>query len=420
MGQKLTTLIPDWPPAAGAPRPGAERPTRIFGRGDRVIFRDFVRSRENAEILIPRSRNPMESVFSLSLQSIRTYMRVSFTARDMHGARFRIYPGFVRKPAIDAFAWEEGSTHLCGVTTGLVASLFEFCMSCFRNDLFFPEVGAASRVREVRWISGHTPGFWFINSGEPYEGLDLLEQDLPFLPADPSRRAAGFYMFHLSLRFIWLHEFYHCMNGHVGFLKAGREAVRLSVETAPGGIRAVERMRRCLEFGADSAAFWASCMIQNNDTENLLGIKELPKPLRLKLLISAVYGTTWILDEVKRRQRSRGLRNHPTAYSRLLNMAGCLSWDISPEVPIVQEINLVVVEELGNLSSMIPTIFGGGKLLRHMSDERRYTELHRYYVDLDRLNGKTNRYAFYNNKVTKEWLSLYKRGGVPPPRPPKK
>jgi hypothetical protein len=211
---------------------------------------------------------------------------------------------------------------------------------------------------------------------------------------DPQRSAMAFYMCHLALRFVWLHELYHCLNGHVGFEISRNEPFCLDESLKVNSGTVFGRQRRCLEFDADQSAFWASCQIQLNGTDNIVGIGKLDRSLRLKLLLFAIYGTLWILEEAHRRGRAQRSPSHPSPYTRLHNVVRCLAADVAPAWSELAAIQQAALAECDVLGSIQPRFFTGRRVLQDIAAQRILEEISRYGRSLDTLRTSFIRFGY--------------------------
>ena len=119
-----------------------------------------------------------------------------------------------KKFAAEAFAKALPALHLCAIETGLVAVTFELSCFCFSQSEFFKEVGEPA-VEDSPVMPEHADlGFWIADRVQAAQGEPAEPIGVELIPRDPERRLMAHFLSQLMLRFVWLHEFYHGVNGH--------------------------------------------------------------------------------------------------------------------------------------------------------------------------------------------------------------
>lgn len=154
----------------------------------------------------------------LALESVRDHMTHSFRTKRRDGTGFRVYPAYLDCISPNAFAGARDDVHLCGVNIGLAVMCFEFALFCLSQPTLFRDVGNADGERAPKPVDGYPPGFWMRESGRALEENVFLDQAQGLIPSDPERYGTAVFLSVLMIRFIWLHELAHCLNGHVGLV----------------------------------------------------------------------------------------------------------------------------------------------------------------------------------------------------------
>ena len=239
----------------------------------------MVRERLDAEAVDVFTGGDNVRLFHDSLASALAHLTLRPAPVDPGGEPLSIVAGYVETLIPNALADFENGTHLIAMNNAMFVAIHEFAMFCFTQRDFFSDVGDPDMEISPSPLHDSVPGLWLLNhtkgSGhvEEHHGLEIT-------PRGESRYAASIYLAMLMCRFVWLHEFQHCFNGHIRFVQEDGRSMRLFEIAEPmhmisPSTEADEeywRDRRCLEFDADQSAFWASCRIQMANRENIEGI----------------------------------------------------------------------------------------------------------------------------------------------------
>lgn len=273
-------------------------------------------------------------IFRTSLFSAWEYLGGGRHARNREGKPFRFYPGFVDVFAPNAFADRRADTHFCGIHSSLAVAMHELSLFCACQQTFFPEVGDPSVEKSPDIPGGSGLSFLMIDMTKAGEGDRLRDLGEAFTPHDGERFLLAHLLTQMLLRFVWFHEFYHCVNGHVGFMKrlgytaslnelpAGNSEFQISLSSADRIEIDIDgrTLHHCIEYDADRSALWAMVKIQVDQTENIRGMAALQIGLRIKITLFAAYLMTYFFDEHARRVDDICAPSHPSATSRLFNL----------------------------------------------------------------------------------------------------
>ena len=359
--------------------PGPRRPR--YGHRDQGILADYLAGYGVAPARIVRPRPDDLDLFAVSLFSTRVYWANCFSSRDEAGQRFRVMPAYVMDAGLNAFADLVGDLHLCGVNVGLAAALLELASFCLAQASVLTEIG--DPAQEVSPAAGaEPPGFRFPQT-LVLSGREPRFTELPaYFPRDPARQAAAVYLTLLMLRFVWFHELYHGLNGHVRFLQ---RAAGLRLDEAAGDqSEETAVLQRTMELDADQSAFFVCAGIQHRGTENILGVQALGRDVRLKLTLLGAYLTTWMFDEQARRQGRQTHLTHPAPYLRLHNLLRCAAVYLADDIPGLAQLNRAILDDLAGLEPLGGSAFAPARILHDMQSQAFQAELDGY----DGLNEK--------------------------------
>lgn len=318
-------------------------------------------------------------VFTTSLDDARRIMEESFATHRVGGQNFRGYPVFVEGSPRNAFAVEYEGVQVCGIHVGLVSALFEICVFAFAQAAMFTEIGDASDECSPRLPEGSALSLLMsdrLRSGTVEAGAQVGAE---FLPRDDQRQLAGQFLLQFMLRFVWLHELYHALNGHTGLVAERRQGTVLNempddesvavAEKAPDPVDPQWRLTlHCMEFDADRTAFWAMMRLQEEDAEPVPGLAALPKPLRLKLTVFGAIMMTFLFDQSARRQVSASSGTHPLPYHRLHNLVRTLASNLSDPAGTAKAAFNAALDEMARLKVCVPELFSPRQLLHDLRD----------------------------------------------------
>lgn len=377
-----------------------------FDEEDAATARRYLRSRKLTEFdPFAAETAAQDVIFTNSLAVARQMIGESFRTATTSGRAFRCYPVFADSSSPNAFAIDYEGLQICGVHVGLVPALFEIGLVTFSQAALFPELGDPSRERSPSLPEGAALSFWMsdrLRADPVGEGKPV---GVEFLPQDDRRGLAAHYLTQLMLRFAWLHELFHCPNGHTG-LKAGRfpktalnempdYETSTMVETAKNATDPQWRLvEHCMEFDADRTALWAMMRMQGGDGEPIKGLGELPRQLRLKLVIFACMMMTFLFDQAARRHDGASSGTHPLPYHRLHNLVRTLASSLLDSEGMTKVAFAEVLTEVTRLRERVPELFSPAQLLHDLRDSDLQAAFDRIGVELEAARAQFAPYAF--------------------------
>jgi len=341
--------------------------------------------------------DPAQDILKLSLLSVRDFMARGFHTRRADGTAFEVFPGYVDSLTPNAFAAIEDGVHLCGLHVGLAASCLEFALFCLAQPILFPEIGDAASEAAPASVCGYPPGFWTREAGAGLDPDHFVRSIQPLVPRDPDRYQTALLLTVLMTRFIWFHELYHGLNGHIGYAAAEHQALFLHERdlAAPTGIPTAELRR--LEMDADKSALFAVCQVQVRDGENVEGIARWPLAFRLQLGLFGAYALVWMIEEYGRRNPD-GMpvdrSSHPIPYHRLHGLIRMVASNIAPQVRDMRDIHNAVLSGMDALTALLPSFPAGTQLVSDMRDPCFQAVLEAEQLALESLRPRLDPYRF--------------------------
>lgn len=369
---------------------------QFYGPRDALRFRQFVMReyRRPSVDLRDLSGNPETDFLELALLSVREHLRQSFSNARADGRAFSVYPAYVDCMSADAFAAQTDQTHLCGVTIGLAVSFFEFSLFSFSQASMFPDVADPSDESSPSPIDGYPPGFWMRGPGAALQQEAFLNHAQALVPRNPDRYLLATLLSILMIRFVWFHELFHCLNGHVGLVGSRGWALSLHENQflEQNKLSAAELQR--LEFDADQSAFHVACQVQMAEQENIEALQRLPLETRLRLVIFAAHATTWIIEEHNRRQEHPASADHPEPYARLHNLLRTLASNLAPQIQNVSALHLRVLADMDALALVLPSFPSGARILADMGQWEWQNGLDQEQFALEALRAELQPFRF--------------------------
>jgi hypothetical protein len=190
---------------------------------DLALFRNFAAERQEAHALDIASGEENVRLFRDSLQSAIAHTTLKTRPRNVEGDELQVVGGFLDTMVPNAMADRWNGRHFIAMNTALFVAIQEFAMFCFTQRDFFPDVGDPLMEESPPPLNDRVPGLWlldFTSHGghvEDHHGQTIT-------PRGDSRYNASIYLGLLMARFVWLHEFQHCFNGHVRFVQVSVRA----------------------------------------------------------------------------------------------------------------------------------------------------------------------------------------------------
>ncbi len=319
-------------------------------------------------------------IFRSSLESCWDHLGGTTPQRRHDGKAFRMAAGFVDLISPGAFAAVRGDTHLIGVHTGLVAAMNEISLFFYSQASFFPEVGDPSKEKSPRLPHQSRLTQTIVELTRKADPESIRTFGETITPHDATRYLHAQFMTLLLIRFAWYHEFYHCVNGHIGLARNLGIASALCevpdrVHTPPANVAipsqiglSVTEISHCLELDADRSALWASAKIQLSSDENIKGLAPLDLRLRMKMVLFSAFLLTHFFAEANRRTRKPSLF-HPSAEIRLHNLVRTIASNLLDEYPETGAIFREVISEFTTLEETVPSLMRTADLLRDLRSE---------------------------------------------------
>ncbi len=329
-------------------------------------------------------------ILTTSLADARIMMEDSFTTRNASGRRFRVFPLFVEKPTPNAFAKDYEGLQLCGLNVGLVSAVYELSLFVFSQAGMFRDVGNAAGEASPRLPPDAVLTYWISDRLLAGESGPRRPVGAELVPNDNQRQLGALFLTLLMLRFVWLHELYHCLNGHTGLRASMGKSTALQEMADDDALGMVEVEQSeiapddateayYMEFDADRTAVWAMVRRQVEDTEPISGILALPKLLRLRLTVFAAVLMTFLFDRAEQRRVAKASVAYPIAYHRLHNLVRTIASNLMDAGENMRQAFAHTVVEMDYFQSNMPASVSGAQLIRDL----RAVELQREFDSVE-------------------------------------
>ncbi len=361
---------------------------------DTELFQRFVEKRFKGQSLDTTTGHLNVHLFNTSVASFKHHIGFTNGAVNTLDRNFQVIPGFIETMKPNAVADYLYDRHFAGMHSSLFVAVNEFAMFCFTQSDFFPEIGNPSAENNPQPEEGKAPGLWLIErTGQGHKVQEEHSQKLT--PRDDERYNASIHLALLMARFVWLHEFAHCFNGHVDYVQDKGLALFLcelpvvgyaddTPENTDNELNESETLQ-CLEFDADQSAFWTSCQVQISERENIEGILNYDLQTRLRLTLFGCYAMTWLFEEFLKHSGTEDADTHPKPYFRLQNLFRTAASNISPLVPEFSALNYYVCQQFDALKGSINNIYGSKELYDGLQDQELQQEVTKFDQRLERV-----------------------------------
>ncbi len=325
-------------------------------------------------------------LFHTSLES--AYHQFSWTqgTKNRLQNEFKLVAGFLDTFSPNALADRFEGRHFIAMHIALFVAISEFSMFCFAQKDFFPDVGDANQeVSPTPW-DDRVPGLWLIDH-TAQGGHVEVKHSQQLIPKNPERYVMSQYLAFLMSRFVWLHELAHCFNGHIAFVQNRCIALRLyEISEKLPAVEVTKTLKnptnsetlKCLEFDADQSAFWASCNIQLSNLENIEGIHNLDKQLRLRLTLFGSYAMTWMFEQFQNYRDSQNGHTHPDPMLRLYNLLQTASSNVLLLDKDLPSLNKNALGQFDVIRKRIPAIYDSKKLEDIIQGNTDFSDLSKY------------------------------------------
>lgn len=375
-----------------------------FDLGDRKIsfLHLYNTGREGIDPLDLHRTNG-DNLFAPNMAAIQRQARALFQGRRPDGTAFRVYPAFILTPQPNALAVDLGPVHFCGVHTGLATLCDDLARFMFCQKTTFPEIGDPAKETAPSLPEGLRPVY---RMNALQHGFDVLRIKTGggFVPEDETRRIYAHFLCHLMLRFAWLHEIFHCLCGHTGFLAAAQSGLEL-YEMPDDGLALFEmerplvedmpmqRILHCFEYDADRAALYAMIRHQQEGSEPLESLGVLPLSLRLRLVYLACLLMVFLFDQGLRWRTGRTGEAHPEPQLRLHNLLRTIETNMHEERLSSQAFSMAL-DDMDRLCPQLTGLVSSEQIRADFQSSVIRTQLDNAEEDLFRLRTRLQPYAY--------------------------
>lgn len=351
--------------------------TRPSQTSSQLAFRKFALRDVSRPAVLAKdlSKDGSQDFLALSLGSFEHHLELTQDLGRASGERFAVQAGYLDCARPDARAAERDGIHLIAQHVGLGAAAFEFSLFCMSQNGLLKNFGDPLSEKNPTAIDGYPPGFWMREAGAVLGKDEFLTTASSLIPKDPRRYEVAIFVTALMMRFVWFHELYHAVNGHVGLVDVNGHSMGFG-ETDKAALDTLDaKVISLLEMDADQSALNALCNIPLADIENIEGLRQLPLEDHLTLSLFAAYASTWMLDAYLLRKSIDAPNTHPVPGIRRQNLIRTYASFIAPKVSNAKGIHDRVFYELTALSGIIPHFPSGGYLRSEMRDARLQEDL---------------------------------------------
>ena len=350
------------------------RPSQTFSQ---LAFRKFALRDVSRPAVLAKdlSEDGSQDFLALSLDSFEHHLELTQDLGRASGERFAVQAGYLDCARPDARAAERDGIHLIAQHVGLGAAAFEFSLFCMGQNGLLKNFGDPQGEKNPTTIDGYPPGFWMREAGAVLGKDEFRTTASSLIPQDLRRYEVAIFITTLMMRFVWFHELYHAVNGHVCLVDGSGHSMGFG-ETDKTALDTLDvKAISLLELDADQSALNALCNIPLADIENIEGLRQLPLEDHLTLSLFAAYASTWMLDAYLLRHSIDVPSTHPEPGIRRQNLIRTYASFIAPKLSNAKGIHDRVLSELTALSGIITHFPSGDYLRSEMRDARLQEDL---------------------------------------------
>ena len=361
-----------------------------------LVFRKFALRDVSRPAVLARdlANDGAQDFLALSLGSFEHHLKLTKNLRCISGEAFVVHAGYLDCNRPDARAAERDGIHLIAQNVGFGAAGFEFALFCLSQSTLLKHIGNPLCERNPAAIDGYPPGFWMREAGAVLGENDFIAQASTLIPKDPRRYEFAILFTTLIMRFVWFHELYHAVNGHVGLVHDRGHSMGFG-ETDKAELNTMDaKVISLLELDADQSAFKALCNVPIADIENIKGLRQLPLEDHVRSSLLAAYVSTWMLDVYLQRQSVDAPNTHPAPSIRRQNLIRTFASVVAPQIPNAKDIHDDVLSELSALSDIVPDFPSGDRLRSEMRDFKLQDDLDAAQSALEHLRDDLIPYRF--------------------------
>jgi hypothetical protein len=340
------------------------------------------------------SQDPAQDFLALSLGSFERHLELAEGMHRQSGERIALQAGYLDCARPDARSAERDGVHLIALHVGLGAAAFEFSLFCLSQSTVLRQFGDPLVERNPKAPDGYPPGFWMRESGAVLGRDAFLQTALSMIPQHPRRYEVAVFLTALMMRFVWFHELYHAVNGHVGLVDEYGFSLGFGEtdNTAPSIVGG--KILNLLELDADQSALHALCNVAIADIENIEGLRHLSHDEHVLLSLFAAYASTWMLDEYLLRGNGGASGAHPAPAIRRQNLIRSHASTLAPRLANAKHNHDAVLSEMTALSDIIPRFPSGHQLRSEMQDSVLQADLDSAQIALEHLRGDLTPFRF--------------------------
>lgn len=359
-------------------------------------FQQFVISQLESSTFKTSYDDDKSHVFHTSLDSTIHLLKWTLETKNKNGEPFQYLPGFVDIFEPNAFADRFQDDYYIGLYTAIFVSVSEFAMFCFAQEDFFSEMGDSSKEKSPIPWDHRVPGLWLLDYTKQGGHVENKHSHA-LIPKDTERYHLSTCLTFLMVRFIWLHEFSHCFNGHVALVQDKNIALRLYEVTPmqvadfkianhqPDDEKEARKILRHLEHDADQSAFWGGVNIQLGELENIQALIDLPDEQRMKLTFFANYVMPWLFEQYQNYSGTDNQQTHPEPIERLEYVFETAKKRVLSQHPELDNLNEEVLRQFDIIRKKIPALYRTEALtdlFNNASMEHRHTNFDDYHSEL--------------------------------------
>lgn len=332
---------------------------------DISAFESLVQSRLSCLPFVPSAERLDHQAFASALASFKALSTFAHGMINAKGHTLTYSCGYLDSMTPNAFADLFDDEHVIGMHQALAATIIEFALYVFTQSDQFAGIGDAAAEDSPDPVFGATPGLFLLDKTLRGEKV-VVATDKHRVPKDADRHVAAIYLAMVMIRYVWLHELAHCVNGHVLLLKRMNistalnevpdAAMLVGIKKAALDTLRAQTMLHGLELEADETALLGLCRVQMADSENIEGIAALDFVTRMEMSLLGAYLVVWLFEEYQRFAGEMHDQTHPYPQERLRQLVGYAEREIGPELEGFAPFHESICNSFNRLALKIPNM----------------------------------------------------------------
>lgn len=312
--------------------------------------------------------------------------------------------GFLGTNAQNAYADRHADCYFLSMHSSLFQSFVEFSNFCFSQNDFMRFIGDPEKETSPVADEAFARGLGFFNVERTRTGGRLTIRGRQH-PRCLTRMIHASHLAQLMARFVWLHEYAHCVRGHLDLLRNMSKVTRFCEAPSHLGIVGFSEQNaaplkanllKSLEVDADRWALAICLDVQLQDREPEASLAKKPLEIRLHLMVFALLSIIWLFEEYC---AGRKTPDHPETDLRLVLNVGRIRECMNKLAPKHASLVDHVCEQFDAIRRAIPHFFTNTDIQNRLSDPELTDQVEQMNEAIGQLNSRLRPLADFQPRL---------------------